>query len=393
MWLHSPSTISQNGNKIFTSSRMLTILSLAMFAILVEASALNVPQNVLSARNGSESQQNASKTISTASSLSNKYNQFEKKYAQTLMNSKFLPFVGDCMAVIGESKPVTQLKLKDRFLCLTYFDMMNNLIANADEDFTLADKVTASLGDYDNATLVKNFCEFFGGELPTEDANRPFVMKLMDNQSVWMNATREPETCKQLCYYLDGPITLRISPICKLVSGGYRLIRKHSVDGKTAMKDGTLPIDSTKMQSKSSQNISAKVAGEQVKAVSPISNEVKAQPAAASTVTNTSQSTTTGQNQIQVVASSASKHNNNVKPSEEAKKNTSPMAKAAEEAAAQETSHASNGGKENTHNEATKLVVATHQEEEEVISEDIGEALGKIQIQLLLLLFYKWIQF
>lgn len=344
---------------------MWTILSLMVFAILVEANAPNGTQNELTGSNASARQDSAS---SAAPSLLDKYNQFQKTYAQTLMNSTFLPFVDGCRAVMVETKPVTPLKSKDRFLCLTYFDMLSNLIVNADKEYTLVDKVNASLRDYDNATLVNNFCEFFGGELPTENANRPFVMKMLDNQSVWMNAAQTPDKCKRLCYELDEQSLLRISSICKLVSGGYRLIKRLSVNGKSAIKTGTLPPQA---QSKSSQNAPAKVAGEQIKPVPPMSKESKVQPN-----TNTSQSSTTLKNQMHVAASSANTNSSSVKASEEAtKKKTSPMANGVLEAAAKaSTAHASSEGKVNSHND--EPVVDTHREEDE--EEDV-DTFGKIR--------------
>lgn len=354
---------------------MLTILTLIVLTILSDSETLNVPQNDSAVSSGADSQHNATKDNSAESNLLDKYNQFQKIYAHTLMNSAFLPFVSDCKAVMVPSEPVSQLKVKDRFLCLTYFDMMYNLVATHDKIYTLADRVNTSLSDYDNATLVKNFCDYFGGELPTEDAKRPFVTTMLATRSNWIRAIRTDDNCKLLCHDLDEVIVLRIRPICKLISGGYRLIKKNSAEPISVTKAGALARDDNKSQP-TMQNTSASVTGQQVKA-EPISSEVKAQPGAA-TVANATQSTstTTLRNKLQAPINGAGGNSTSSKPSEEAKIKTSPMAKAPPAAAEPETAHESKDENVNAHNEETKSVVDINPEVEDTNDEN-GDVLGK----------------
>lgn len=388
MWLLAAFTKGLIANRVFTSYKMLTIFSLIVLAILSESETLNVPQNAPAASRESDSPHNATKNNSAESNLLDKYNQFVKKYAHTLMNSTFLPFVGDCSAVMVSSKPVSQLKVKDRFLCLTYFDMIYNLAATNDENYTLADRVNTSLSDYDNATLVNNFCDFFGGELPTEDAKRPFVTTMLATQSTWINATQTHESCKLLCYYLDEPITQRILPICKLISGGYRLIKKNSLEAKVVTKAGAHSGEPILFSPKIGQNTSA---SEQIKAI-PISSKINAQPVGA-TVANVTQSTTTIKNELQVHLIGAGANSISSKPSEAAKIKTSPMAKGPSDAAEPEAAHQSKDAKVNAHNEEIKPVVDINQEVEDTNDEN-GDVLGKgnslksNSIQFNILLFY-----
>lgn len=258
---------------------MLSILTLTVLAIAIEVDTLNVPSNQSTINNGSENQHIwTSQNNGTPSSIQDKYKQFEQKYAQTLMNSSFLPFVDECKAVMVRPKPVAQQKVK--FLCLTYFDMLNNLIVHAVEDFMLADNVNATLKEYDNATLVNNFCMLFGGELSTNNDPQPFVSGMLENS--WINATKSPEKCKMLCNDLADPNTIQITPICKLISAGYRLIRQHPVDSKDAVNARGL-IDAkvgsvTGASIQSNSKTLVKVTDDQSKASPIVVNETKAQP-------------------------------------------------------------------------------------------------------------------
>lgn len=352
---------------------MLTILTLIVLTILSDSETLNVPQNVSAVSSAADSQHNATKDNSAESNLLGKYNQFEKIYAHTLMNSALLPFVSDCKGVMEASEPVSQLELKDRFLCMAYFDMMYNLVATHDKIYTLADKVNTSLSDYDNATLVKNFCDYFGGELPTEDAKRPFVTSMLATKSTWIRATQTHENCKLLCYYLDDLFAQRIRPICKLISGGYRLIKKNSAEPISVTGAGTLALDDNKSQP-TMQNTSASVTSQQVKA-KPISSKVRAQPGTA-TVANATQSTstTTVKNEVQAPIKGAGANSTNSKPLEEAKTKTSPMGQAPP--AAPETALESKDEKVNAHNEETKPIVDINPEAEDTNDEN-GDVLGK----------------
>lgn len=374
MWLLIPSTTSLISNRVFASSKMLTILTLIVLAILSESETLNVPQNESTVSRVSDSQQNAIKDNSADTKLLEKYNQFVNKYAYTLMNSTFLPFVDGCKAVMEPSKPVSKPEVKDRFLCLTYFDMIYNLNATIDKNYTLTDKVNTFLNDYDNATLVKNFCEFFGGELPTEDTKRPFVSTFLANHSIWIDATQAQDSCKLLCYYLDGPTKQRISPICKLISGGYRLIKQYLVGAKIVPKPDASAGDAILPHAKIAPDISASVVDKQIK-VEPVSSKVNAQTAAA-TVVNVTQSTTTVKNELQAPINSAGVNSIGSKPSEEAKKKTSPMANLPPDAAEPAPAHGSKDEKVNAHNEETKPVVDINQEVEDNNDEN-GDVLGK----------------
>lgn len=342
---------------MFSGREMLTIILLAIF---VEVNTLKVAQNTIENANGLGNQNNATENISAESSLFEKYNRFNKKYARTLMNSMFLPFVDSCNTVMKKSQPVYHLKAKDRFLCLTYFDMINNLMVNANEDFMLVDKVNISLIDYDNTTLVDNFCEFFGGELPIENVNRQFLETMLVNPSAWMNAIKTPDKCRLYCYDSENPIIVRILPICKLISGGYRLIKKHLADKKSAVEVGKLTDDSIQKQLESSKNTSAR-----------LTNEVKQQQPTSVSMTNTSRLTTTVKNYIKLAGANSSSS----KPAEDAKKNTSPMAKPIADVAVEETPHESKDDKENLHNEEAKQVANGDREVEDINEENGG--LGK----------------
>lgn len=304
-----------------------TSIALIVLAIIVEANTLVVPGYVPEVSNGVTGQHIVTNHSSPISSLSDKYNEFEKMYGPTLMNSTLLPFVDDCKNEI--SKSVLKLKAKERFLCFIYFDMINNLIHSANPDFTQTENVKKSLNDYDNEKLVTNFCTFFGGELPTEDDKRPFIREMLANQSnEWLIAVEKPEKCNLLCYDIDDPKTVRIKPICKLISGGYRLINNKQL--QSASNVDKKIAASVQMQPNSTQKTAAKIVPSNA-TVPAIINEVKAKPASA-TGSNTSASNTDVKNENKI---SANGSNNSTKPLEEATKNTKTLEKAPEKVAQQ----------------------------------------------------------
>lgn len=293
-----------------------------IITILVEVYTLSVPQKQPSVSNELNNQSIIAENDSLQSSLLNKIHQFEQKYAATLLNATFLPFVGDCKNVTVNSKPVVNAQGNVRYLCLTYFDMVYNLMASGDEEFTTPVKVNASLSDYDDEKLVKNFCEFFGGELPIEDAKRPFVVSFMVD---WKTALQTPDSCKMRCYDPNEP-TLRILPVCKLISGGYRLANKHlksSISNDTLMTDLGSAAVVVQKQSIPAENPSAN------------STRVHDKPSldASITVMNLTQSTVA---KGQVVISPAT-NSSRATPSDGSNKPTGSIAKSPEKTAAQKT--------------------------------------------------------
>lgn len=343
---------------------MIKISALIVLAFLNEANILDAHELAQAPHNNSSDAPH----IATESNLTSRYKQFEETYAQTLMNSSFLPFIAGCSAIMKKSISASQLEEKDQFLCLTYFDMINHLIVNLDQDFIQLNKVNTSLNDYDNATLVKNFCEFFGGELPTVDVDRPFVTKMMANQINWTNAMKIPDNCKIICYFLDEFAEFRISPICKLISGGYRLIKKHSMDAKNPSEVDVLEAGPIQTQSKS-RNISMGVIYEKTK----VDNQVMPKAQFAATPSNTSQSTTKVKNQVLADATvGANTINSSFKSPEEARKKTSPMTKDPAEAVMKEE-------KNDFRHDEVKQNGNTNPEETDA-NEENGDALGNDSI-------------
>lgn len=348
---------------------MIKISAIIVLAFLNEANILDAQEIVPVPLNNSSDAPHLAKE----SGLTSRYKQFGETYARTLMNSTFVPFIGGCCAIMEKSISPTQLEEKDQFMCLTYFDMINCLIVNVDQDFTQLNKVTTSLNDYDNATLVKNFCEFFGGELPTADADRPFVTTMMTNQMDWMNAIRKPDECKLICYIVDESATLRISPICKLISGGYRLIKKHLMDAKNPAEVSISEVDPLQTQPES-RNISLELIDNKTK----LDHQLKPKKSEFSVArTNTSQSTTKVKNLADITVD-ANTISSSVKSPELTRKKTSPMTKDPTEAAVKEIPHKEE--KNDLRNVEIKQVANTNPEETDA-NEENGDALGDDSIE------------
>lgn len=181
------------------------------------------------------------------------------KYQNTLLNESTLPFLSNCRFVYtttsaplltGQPSAVPQPNL----LCLVYFDMVHNLGKSGYNDYQTAISVNDTLKAYDNKTLVDNFCDLFHGELPTETEFRAFETKLMPNIKGSWEILKDRSTCSLFCYELDSKtFQTHIRPVCKLISGGYRVLTQHLNDKDplpdqsqkptiTKIVDGALPL-------------------------------------------------------------------------------------------------------------------------------------------------------
>lgn len=167
------------------------------------------------------------------------------RYTQTLLNETNLPFLKNCTFVYTTtSPPSTQssspsiaatpsntLKPGDEnLLCLVYYDMVYNLGKSGFTDYQIESDVIDTLKSYDNDTIATNFCQLFNGEIPTEAGDRPFETKLSPNKRTSSEIFKNEHTCSLLCCEADENFVLKIKPVCKLISGGYRALHRHLID-------------------------------------------------------------------------------------------------------------------------------------------------------------------
>lgn len=168
--------------------------------------------------------------------------QLSSKYKDSLFNQRILPFLANCTNVLTTTSPSSAPSSpsmglsNDNLLCSVYYDMAYNLGKSGFIDYQTEQSVVDTLTFYDNATLANNFCTFFAGEIPTERENRPFESQLGYNNISAGQILKATQTCSLFCCEMEL-YQVKIRPICKLISGGYRVLNKHQIDKDVAITE------------------------------------------------------------------------------------------------------------------------------------------------------------
>lgn len=198
----------------------LAILLAIVATIFAEVNAANIPSTDIN--NSNNKSASAIASVSNISNVDNvlaeKVNQFKLKYNATLLNSSFLSFVNDCIDVVSAAKKAEV----DQQLCLLYFDMIYNLNEKCPNELKNQDSVTKILIEYDNETITNQFCSQFPNELKVEVTVQPFA------QSRGLDATKYMKNANFCVFKCVEQNEMSIKPLCKLISGGYRLIHLQS---------------------------------------------------------------------------------------------------------------------------------------------------------------------
>lgn len=314
VWLQS--NLAFDLNKICTQNKVMAILFTIIFLIVANTNGNSIPNHV----------SNDKQPILVNSSLTNlieKLNQFKKTYNSTLMNSTLLPFVGMCVNIVSTTKPALQLYDKqDELLCLSYFDMMNNLIGSGNHEYESPENVIKSLTEFDKDSFKKEFCKLFVGTLPTENEKLPYQNAF--NQSI--EILKSTKNCEQSCITRDKNDDEVIRTTCKLIAGGYHLINKNHHNSEQIEK---IPkkIDATLNQAHIPDKQSAKegVKNDTVPNAAAVATQSKSIVALNNKTTPTSDSkiiAQSNQSAINIINSENLKNENAAST-----KKTSPMAK------------------------------------------------------------------
>lgn len=213
-----------------------------LYIVLITMVTVTCMVDTKSIGNGSkviEKPINDNRTTSDLNSLHAILLQLSRQYQNTLVNSTLLPFLNNCSFVynITSSSTISQSSAikqsKENLLCVMYFDMVYNLGKSGFTDYQIEANVIDTLKVYDNATLISNFCNLFGGEIPTEEDKRPFETAIM-SKAVSSKVLNDLSACNLLCLQWDDiQYQTRIMPVCKLISGGYRSWKLHLIDHHT----------------------------------------------------------------------------------------------------------------------------------------------------------------
>lgn len=247
-------------------------LSLSIFVILAtgtNAAAIDSPSNT--------NKQSAVANSSTNEKLIEKQNELEQSYQNTLLNASLLPFASECHDVMSPTSRVNSPM--DKRLCAAYYDMMNNLHETRSTGYQSIDDVRVTLHEYDNSTLVNNFCSLFPGELPLEDNKRLFEKQLFPGGTpLGTDLKNETVKCNLYCFELVNS-DMQLKPICKLISGGYRaikLVSSSNVDIFKTNNEKKEKVDSSVIQPLNTHAEPETVKKENAKSVEPI--HINAEP-------------------------------------------------------------------------------------------------------------------
>lgn len=222
----------RRSNRIFAWTCTILVINLSLLASSANAASIGESLRDLFS---------SSTTKPTPSALTEKHNRLQDEFKETLMNTTFLPFISECNNAFVKREKDAELNIT--LLCPSYFDLIEDLRENKILDYNKPDAILATLRDYDNASLVNNFCTFFGGELPTEVKRRPFVHEFLIDEE---NLLTKQHICRDVCFIhieSEKKTDEKIQPICKLISGGYRLLTK-----KTQL--GEVTVSPSEIQSK-----------------------------------------------------------------------------------------------------------------------------------------------